>query len=270
MLPRKVATALSILTNQGVEQVARVSLEKAGMWWRHGEALEVGKFLGRPSDVARLDGCRFRLDSPVVSESLRYLLLSGKHEAPERTLVRRWLDPGLPVVECGGSIGVVSCITNALLADRTRHVVVEANPALVPLLLANRDLNGAQFTVLNRAVAHGAPVMQFHVAANVLSSSLQFASEQSVAVPTTTLEEVLRDRQFERCSLICDIEGAEVELVEREAHTLSARVATIVMELHDRRIGPAQSSRIRVMLDEAGFDVVDRVWETVAFRNRRF
>src|SRR5262245_7643009 len=117
MLPRKVATALSILTNQGVEQVARVSLEKAGIWWRHGEPLEIGKFLGRPSEVARLDGCRFRLDTPVVSDSLRYLLLSGKHEAPERTLVRRWLDPALPVVECGGSIGVVSCITNALLDD---------------------------------------------------------------------------------------------------------------------------------------------------------
>jgi FkbM family methyltransferase len=157
-----------------------------------------------------------------------------------------------------------------MLADRARHVVVEANPALVPLLMQNRDLNGCRFAVLNRAVAHGAPVMEFHVADDVLSSSLHVPGRQSVAVPTTTLRGVLDEQQFERCTVICDIEGAELELVEHESDTLSSRVAMLIVELHDRLVGPAQASRIRKMLDDAGFEPVDRVWETIAFRNRRF
>ena len=99
MLQRKLATAWSVLHNRGVEEATRVSLEKAGMWWRHGGPFELGKFVGRPSPYARLDGCTFGLESHVISPSLKYLLLTGKHEAPERTLIRRHLKRTLPLVE---------------------------------------------------------------------------------------------------------------------------------------------------------------------------
>ena len=107
---------------------------------------------GRPSAVARLDGCRFRLDTPEVSDALRYLLLSGKHEKSERILVKKYVDADLPLVELGGALGVVSCVANKLLTRPDQHVVVAANPALIPILLDNRDRNGCRFTVVNRAI----------------------------------------------------------------------------------------------------------------------
>ena len=270
MLTKSISTARSILKNEGVRQVARVSLEKAGIWWRHGNPLELGKLVGRPSPVARVDGCRFGLDAPIVTDDLRYLLLSGKHEKPERTLIRRYLDPELALIELGGALGVVSCIANRLLRHPERHVVVEANPALVPLLVSNRSRNRCRFAVLNRAVAYRQRVARFHVNANVLASSVGVPDEHGVDVPATTLQQILEQHDFGRCTLICDIEGAEVELVRHESSVLSAHVKTLIMEVHDRLVGPEVSNHMLQTLNDVGFRVLDRAWDSFAFANTRF
>jgi FkbM family methyltransferase len=268
MLTKRIKTALSILRTQGVQQVARISLETFAMWWRHGDPLEFGKYLGRPTDIARLDGCRFVLDAPMVSEDLKYLLLSAKHEAAERTLIRRFVDPLLPIVELGGALGVVSCIANKLLVDPARHVVVEANPALMPVLVTNRDRNHCRFTVVNRAVAYDEPTIRFHVAADVLAGGIRVPTDRSVAVAATTLREILDERDFGRCTLICDIEGSEVELVRREGSTLANRVDVIIMEVHERLVGHQESDGMLGTLQQMGFEVVDRLQDTVALRKR--
>ena len=267
MLQTKVSTAFSVLARDGLRGVARVSFEKAGIWWREGEPIDLGKLVGRPVPVARLDGCRFFLDAPEVSEDLRYLLLSGKHEAPERTLAKRWVDASLPLVELGASIGVVACVTNKSLVDPTRHVVVEANPKLIALLHRNRAVNGCHFTVRHRALAYGDSVVRFHVAEQAISSSIHLPTKEAAVVPTTTLSAVLEEHGFGRCSVICDIEGAEMDLVEYEASVLAARVAMLILEIHPRKVGDEAVARLRHQLRQVGFEEVDRVWDTIALRN---
>ena len=270
MLQRKMSTALAVLTKDGVRGVARVSIEKAGMWWREGDPVDLGKLVGRPVPVARLDGCRFFLDTPEVGDSLRYLLLSGKHEAAERQLAKRWVDPNLPLVELGASIGVVACVTNRLLADPTRHIVVEANPTLLALLNRNRALNRCQFTVRHGAVAYGAAAVRFHVSPDATSSSLHQRTDDVAVVPATTLAATLDEHAFDVCTLICDIEGTEVDLVNDEASTLSTRVATLIVEVHPRLIGEEPIVQLRERLRRSGFEEVDHVWDTIALRNTRF
>jgi FkbM family methyltransferase len=244
MLQRKLATAWSVINSRGIEAAARVSLEKAGMWWRHGAPFELGKLVGRPSSYARLDGCRFGLDSQVITPTLEYLLLTGKHEAPERTLIRRHLNRALPVVEFGGAIGVVSCVTNAMLEDRSKHVVVEANPALLPVLEANRRRNDGQFAIEHAAIGYGSPVLRFPVAQDILESSRFVATTSMVDVPATSLRTVLDTHGFERCNLVCDIEGAEVDLVREEASTLRQHVDVLIMEIHERVVGQEWLARM--------------------------
>jgi FkbM family methyltransferase len=267
MLQRKVSTALSVLGKDGLRGVARISIEKAGIWWREGEPIDLGKLVGRPVPVARLDGCRFFLDAPEISASLRYLLLSAKHEAPERILAKRWVDPSLPLVELGGSIGVVACVTNRSLHDSTKHVVVEANPKLIALLHRNRALNGCQFTVRHRALAYGDSVVRFPVAEQAISSSVHLPTTEVAIVATTTLSAVLAEHAFGRCSVICDIEGAEMDLVEHEFSVLAARVAMLILEIHPRKVGEEAVARLRYQLRDVGFEEVDRVWDTIALRN---
>ena len=268
MLQRKLATAWFVLHTRGVEGAARVSLEKAGMWWRHGSPFELGKLVGRPSPYARLDGCTFGLDSAMISPTLKYLLLTGKHEAPERTLIRRHLDPSLPLVELGGALGVVSCVANAMLHDPTRHVVVEANPELLPVLEANRRRNGRAFSVLHRAVGYGSPTIRFPVSSDVLASSTFISGSSTVEVQTTSLAAILQAHNFSRCTLVCDIEGAEVDLVREEGSVLRESVNALIMEVHDRVVGQEACEAMFQSLNSLGFELVERVWDTVAMRRR--
>src|SRR5438270_2580377 len=118
---KKVTTAREVFRRRGVSGVVAAARERLGVFWRQGEALELGKFVGRPGPVVRLDGCRFGVERGVVPEEIIELLLYGRHERPEREALKKFLDPRLPVVELGGCVGVVSCLTNRRLADPARH-----------------------------------------------------------------------------------------------------------------------------------------------------
>jgi FkbM family methyltransferase len=268
MLPRKLATAVSVLRNHGIDGAAQVCLEKVGMWWRRGEPLELSKLVGGGSNHVRLDGCRFGLDDEAITPSLEYLLLTGKHEAPERQLIRRFLDPALPLVELGGALGVVSCIANAELHDPSQHVVVEANPALIPVLEANRYRNRSRFSILHRAIGYGAATLPFPVSHDVLASSAHVPGPSTVTVRTTSLATILREHGFSRCNLVCDIEGTEVELVREEAPVLATAVEVLIMEVHDRVVGAGPCSAMLQSLNDLGFEMLDKSWDTVAMRRR--
>ena len=69
-------------------------------------------------------------------------------------------------------MGVVACVTNRLLKNRTAHVVVEANPLVIPQLELNRTLNRCQFEIVNRAIAYGMESVTFRPSSNVCISSI--------------------------------------------------------------------------------------------------
>jgi len=261
-------TAYQLLTTAGPSAVARVSIEKVGMWWRHGGTFDIGRIIGRPEPIARLDGCEFELNWPAVRDNVKDLLLSGKHEQPERTLVKKFLPPDAPLVEFGAAFGVVSCISNRRLEDPTRHVVVEANPALIPVLTANRNRNNCRFEVLHRAIAYDTPTVGLDVDENPLASRVDSRGSPVTHVTTTTLRRIVEERSFRRCTLICDIEGAELDLVRHEADTIGDRVETIVLELHERMIGREQTAEMLARLRDVGFEIVMRLWESIVLKKR--
>lgn len=267
-LARKITTAGRVLQTDGVSRFASVAWEKIQMWWRRDDRLGLSYFTGTPNRLVRLDGARFTTgDSPSLG-NLRELLLRGLYEKPEREALEKYLDATLPVVEFGGCIGVVSCLTNKKLCEPKRHVVIEANPDLLSLLKENRDRNGCRFEVLHRAVSYGGASVVFHIDDNVLASNVQFATSRPVAVPATTLRSILDERGFARCTLICDIEGGEVELVERETDVLRERVATMIVEVHRSRLGEAPVEKMFETLEEIGFARFFLDEETYVFQNR--
>ena len=269
-LAKKLTTAGRVLRRDGAGRFAAVAWEKVQMWWRRDDRLGLSYLTGTPNRLVRLDGGKFGTgDSPALA-NLRELLLRGFYERPERDALEKYLDPALPVVEFGGCIGVVSCLTNKRLNDPARHVVVEANPELLPLLEENRERNGCRFEVLHRAVGYGGETVTFHIDENVLASSAQVASSRPITVPATTLRSVLDERGFALCTLICDIEGGEIELVERERDVLRERVATFIAEVHRSRVGAGPVEKMFETLEGIGFAWFFLDEETYVFLNRRF
>jgi FkbM family methyltransferase len=208
--------------------------------------------------TVRLDGCTFDL-SGVTNDSTRIELITNKYESAERRAILRFLRRDLPVIEFGGSIGVVACVTNKLLADPRAHVVVEANPLAIPRLEQNRKLNQSRFEIVNRAIAYGAETVTFRPSTDLAGNSItEPGDEAPVTVPTATLGALAHDRGFKRFNLVSDIEGLEYDLVCQETDALR-NADTIIMETHARYIGEEKFLAMMTQLEQLGFRIVEQI-----------
>jgi FkbM family methyltransferase len=231
----------------------------------------VGKLVEIRGDRVVVDECEFTIHSPAIRTSHKSrLFFDFTYEAPEREALNRYLNPQLPVVEFGGSIGVIACLTSKKLEDPFKQVVVEANPNLLELLKENRDRNNCKFSILHRAVAYGQSEVTFYQDEDYLCGSIQRASNRFVTVPTIGLQDIVESFDFKRCTLICDIEGGEEELIENELDTLTERVATLIIEIHEKVLGTASVIKSLSRLKQAAFVPVYKKWETYVFQNARF
>jgi FkbM family methyltransferase len=249
----------------GARGVLDVLVQKLQITWRRGEVWQLGRFVGMPTEIVRLDGCKFTLDKALPANVVD-LLLENNYEAPERDALKKYLDPELPVIELGACLGIVSCLTNRRLRQPEKHVVVEANPPLVPLLAENRERNSCSFRIVHAALSYGADEINFKVNDNILASSLNGEAQRAVVVSTVTLKLLLDETGFERVTLICDIEGAELQLVEHELDVVRERVSMIIMELHDRMVGDEPTQQMLERLESVGFRMVSKDRDVVVLR----
>src|SRR5712671_5551015 len=98
------------------------------------------------------DDCTFVIPKDLTTRTFRACFWHGSYEKEERELITRWVRPADRVLELGACLGIVSCVTNKLLADKSRHVVVEANPFCIPTLRHNKELNQSGFRIEHCAV----------------------------------------------------------------------------------------------------------------------
>lgn len=125
-LPPMIRKPLGVLCGQFVDKIVR-------------------PFLGLVFDLSggrfRAGGCVFIIPKNITRLSFRACFLTKEYEVDERQLIPKYLLPADSVLEFGACLGVVSCITNKLLREPHRHVVVEGNPFCLPAIHRNRQLN---------------------------------------------------------------------------------------------------------------------------------
>jgi FkbM family methyltransferase len=150
-----------------------------------------------------------------------------------------------------------------------KHVVVEANPDLIDVLLDSRDRNRCAFTVLNRAVAYGDDETTFYRDPEFLASSVQMKTDDPVMVPSIRMRQIVDEYGFDRCTLICDIEGGEMDLVKFESDVLKDHVEMLIVEIHGWRVGEERADEMSRTLELAGFETIHEYGATKVFRNTR-
>lgn len=220
-----------------------------------------------------LDGCRLTL--PSWADDIKRNVLRGNYEAAERRLVGRWIAGDLPVIELGGSFGIVSSVIGSRLGDDKQHLIVEANPVLIDYCRRNAGSSrpsGAPVTVVHSAIAYtDATHVNFMQSDAFLGSRLANPGEGgSIEVPAVTLSALVRDHlPGSRFDLVCDIEGAEFDLLRYDAAVLSAcRVA--IIEFHPAPNAGATEGDVFDLLHGAGLAIVDRDENVLVARNRMF
>ncbi|NLH80175.1 MAG: FkbM family methyltransferase [Phyllobacteriaceae bacterium] len=224
-------------------------------------------------------GARVELDGEIfdlpawIPASIRRAMRDGSYEAPERRFVADHLPSDLPVVELGGSIGVVGRFVGRKIGPGRRHLVVEANPALTRTCatIAKGEVD-RPLEVIAAAVAYSdVGKIWFKTSSGLLDSRVVAAGTPgAIAVPTVRLRD-LRRRLGEAAdySLVCDIEGAEYELFSQPVEEFDGCRAAI-LEMHPAAY-EARGGSLQTFLDlvaAKGFVLVERSDNVAAFARR--
>jgi len=210
------------------------------------------------------DGCIFDIPKKLTTRTYRSCFWQGNYEREERELIRRWIRPDDSVLELGACLGVVSCVTNRLLAANSRHMVVEANPLCIPTLQRNKELNGARFRIEHCAVGEQ-PELTFYLhPIYIVGGSSQRPTDRPVKVPGKSLAQLEREGgPF--TALIIDVEGGEREVLESSAELLR-QYRLVIIELHEFAIGVEGVERCREILRAGGLRHVDQAGITEAWK----
>ena len=219
----------------------------------------IGRLIELSGNKINMQGVTLCVDNPLVSTRHKSSLYFGIYEIGEREFARRYIDPSLPTVEIGGSIGGVACTTNKLLVTPSNHVVVECNPIILPTLELNKNINQCEFAIEPFALGYDGKTISFTIATDhFMLGRLHGGNGKNVTVSTITLKQILDKYAFKTINLISDSEGSEVEMVENEFDLLRDRVKCLILEIHENERGSDLIRKTLLKLSELGFEIKER------------
>ncbi|NUH64508.1 FkbM family methyltransferase [Sulfitobacter sp. S0837] len=199
----------------------------------------------------RSRGMKFPDDPSILRGRLRKMLRQNDYETKETQAVLRVVREGDRVIELGAGVGYMSTLVASKRKVASVHSF-EANPNLIPYIRRVYAANGLDNAEVTNAIL-GARTgrVDFHVRADILSSSMtRFDGEEP---PQTHQIDVLDAgavfADLKPNVLICDIEGAEVDLIP--ALDLSGLRAAVI-ELHPQWIGPEGVNKVFAAFMSAG------------------
>jgi FkbM family methyltransferase len=190
--------------------------------------------------LLRSRGLMFPNDPKFIIRKTRRLLRANDYERREADAVRALVGPDDVALELGAGIGFMSTLMAKSCKARAVHSF-EANPSFIPYIRRVHEANGVdgKVTLTNALLGAEDGTATFYERENFAASSLIEAPEGMTspvvathAVPVLDIGRVMAE--IRPTALVCDIEGAEAELLPL-ADLSSVRVA--VVELHPQWIG---------------------------------
>lgn len=198
--------------------------------------------------VITIEGIRIRVGRHM-SRRVERALSKGGYEREEIRLIGAVLSPSDVVMEVGAGLGLVSAYC-AKRVGSSRVFAYEADPDLEPCIRETYALNGVDPHLDMCAIGPQAGRVTLYRDKHFVSSSVvrRRVGARPVEVPGKALNYVVE--RARPTLLIIDAEGAEQDLFDGAE---LPSVSTVVLELHDRVIGPAGTERVRRLLSEMGF-----------------
>lgn len=186
-----------------------------------------------------------------MSRRVERALSKGGYEREELRLIGEILSPDDVVLEVGAGLGLVSTYC-AKRVGSNRVYAYEADPDLEPCIRETYQLNGVSPSLEMCAVAAQPGRVTLYRDKHFVSSSVvrRRVGAKPVEVPGKALRYVVE--KVQPTLLVVDAEGAERELFD---DTDLPSVTRIVLEMHERVIGPDGTERVRTKLSEIGFEV---------------
>lgn len=219
----------------------------------------------------KLRGHHFDVSSPLVTKWIKSQLFWGFYEKAESRLIARYLDPGRDVIELGASIGVVTSRIATALEPSARVIAVEADARLLPLLRRSLAENGvaSRVQIVHGAIHYGAEpeVWIAHGENNCAGRVGEAGASRGAMVESVTLSALVERHGIGNYTLVADIEGAELGIIEQDAAAL-ARCDTVIIELHDTcdKRGHVSVGELAERWAALGYDLRERVSDVFVFQ----
>lgn len=146
----------------GLGRITSGIADSARYWAKSNCPGLLGKFVELRGNKVSYRGVTLDLSDPVIGRRLKARFPLGIYETAEVELIEEWIPNNNAVVELGGGIGFVSCVTDENI-NEVPHVVIEANPELIDIIETNRKLNNARFDVSHAAYQSSNDMVEFYV-----------------------------------------------------------------------------------------------------------
>lgn len=219
------------------------------------DATETGRFIWSK-------GLKFPNDPKIIDKKRRRMLRQGTYEQKEFDTAMKLVQPGDTVVEVGAGMGYMS----AAMAKKkmVKHVYAyEANPELVPYIHNVYAANEVENATVTNAVLgpRARKSVNFYVRRDFVESSLSprltAQSEGDVThiekIPVLNINTLFK--KIKPTILVCDIEGAEVDLLPV---TDMSELKAVVVELHPQFVGQAGIQKVFDAMAKAGLTYFPR------------
>ena len=209
-------------------------------------------------DFLKSRGMKFPKHPDIIRGNVRRALRQNTYETLETNAAMRVVRETDVVMELGAGIGYMSTLVATKRHVKSVHCF-EANPNLIPYIEKVHELNGVKNAFVHNAIIGPRKgKVDFYIRKNILGSSMEVLEEEEVPPPSTKVpvlncNQVMKD--IKPTILICDIEGAEADLIPKM--DLSGLRAAIV-ELHPQWIGPKGVNAVFQAFMDAGLAYYQR------------
>jgi FkbM family methyltransferase len=193
-----------------------------------------------------------------IPDSILAALYWELYESSEMRLILKYLRKDLPVIELGGSIGVVTSLCGHITKERI--LSIEANPSFEALQKHILDINGVKNTsTLQCGIGYSEKPLYFIAGDTNISGRLSNTMYPgSTSIPIKTLSSILHENDLGDYILICDIEGVEHDLILKDGAALK-QCRQLFIEFHefDIRNLKRDLSGFLEVLESLGFTIRD-------------
>ena len=199
----------------------------------------------------RSRGMLFPKNPNFIKGRVRRLLRTDHYELKEAEAALRIVKKDDVVLELGGGIGYMSTLVATKCNVREVHSF-EANPYLIPYIKSVHAANDVTNAHVHHAILGPRKgQVDFYLRDPMLGSSMQLLKGE--VDPSSTKVDVLNAKatfkKIKPTVLICDIEGAEVDLIPQLDLT---GIRAAIIETHPQWIGPKGMNKVMRAFMDAG------------------
>jgi FkbM family methyltransferase len=211
---------------------------------------------------------RINTNSSLVNNKTVALIYFGKYEKDELEFVLKYLPKELPIIELGTSLGFVAL--NAIKQTNNKIICLEANKKLISLIEDSFELNSVasnQYQILNCALSNKKEKLYFSDrGSNELGKLVEFSENVIEAIQLEEVAKLIPEQEY---VLISDIEGAEINFLKTESHSLN-KCKMMIIELHDTEYEGEKYviNDLVEMIIAKRFELIEQSNNTYVFSNR--